>query len=203
MSGCWPRGSPEGPRCSPGVDRTSCCGSVASTRISGKVDELSIIDITFNPNGHGRLATGRRVPPEKLDIDEDDSQVPLTILNCERPDLVAAGELLATTWNRLSQWGFGRFPGALFEIRTGRLVLPVPTWDSPVSHAERAISLLIRLWKNGPLGNIQEIALLGLDGRQGPTGTALEYWQQILGHALPFTHFASPDDIQLINLTQL
>jgi hypothetical protein len=148
-------------------------------------------------------SSGLRVPPERLDIDGEDAQVPLNILNCERPDLIAAGDLLAALRDRLPRWDFQRFPGALFESRTGRLVLPVPIWDSPVSHADRALSLLIRLWKNGPLGSVQEIALLGLDGRQTPTGAALDYWQQGLARFLPFTHFMSSEHIQLINLTQL
>ena len=148
-------------------------------------------------------SSGRRVPPERLDIDEDDAQVPLNIPNCERPDLIAAGDLLATLWNEPSQWDFGRFPGALFESETGRLVIPMPTWDSPVSHAERALSLLIRLWKHGPLSSVQEIALLGMDGRRTPLSTALGHWGQGLARSLPFTHFTSPGTIQHINLTQL
>jgi hypothetical protein len=143
------------------------------------------------------------VPPEKLDIDREDAQVPLNILNCERPDLIAAGELLATLWNRLSQWDFQRFPGALFQTATGTLVLPVPTWASPVAHADRALSLLIRLWKNGPLGSVQELALLELDGRQTVSSGALDHWRQAFTRSLPFAHFTSPENIRLINLTQL
>jgi hypothetical protein len=148
-------------------------------------------------------SSGRRVPPEKLDVDGDDAQVPLHIPNCERPDMIAAGDFLATLWNKPLRWDFQRFPGALFEAATGRLILGVPTWASPVSHADRALSLLIRLWKNGPLGSVRELALLGLDGRQPLISAAMEHWRQALARSLPFAHFTSPENIQLINLIQL
>jgi hypothetical protein len=127
----------------------------------------------------------------------------MSVPNSPRPDLVAAGDLLATLWDKLPQWDFQRFPGALFEAATGRLVLPVPTWASPVAHTDRALIPLIRLWKSGPLGSVQELALLGLDGGQTPISTALEHWHQGLARSLPFTHFTSPENIQHINLAQL
>jgi hypothetical protein len=146
---------------------------------------------------------GRRVLPERLDIDGEDTQVPLNIPNCERPDLIAAGDLLANIWNKQPQPDFQRFPGALFETLTGSLLLPVPTWASPVAHADRALSLLIRLWKNGPLGSVQELALLELDGRQTVSSGAVDHWRQALTRSLPFAHFTSPKNIQITNLTQL
>ena len=127
----------------------------------------------------------------------------MDIPNSKRPDLIAAGDLLATLWNKALQWDFQRFPGALFETRTGRLVLPVPTWASPVAHADRALSPLIRLWKNGPLGSVQQLVLLGLEGHQAVSREALDHWRQSLARSLPFAHFASLENIQLINLTQL
>jgi hypothetical protein len=147
---------------------------------------------------------GQAIPPERLDIDQgDDAHVPMGIPNSKRPDLIAAGDLLATLWAKGSQWDFLQFPGALFETRTGRLVLPVPTWASPVAHADRALSLLIRLWKNGPLGSVQQLVLLGLEGQQAVSNEALDHWRQSLARSLPFAHFASLENIQPINLTQL
>ena len=150
------------------------------------------------------LHHGQPVPPERLDIDNgDDAHIPMNILNSARPDLIAAGDLLATLWDKLPQWDFQRFPGALFETATGRLVLPVPTWASPVAHADRALTPLIRLWKEGSLGSVQGVAVLGLGGRQTPISEALEHWRQGLARSLPFAHFISPENIQPINLTQL
>jgi hypothetical protein len=148
-------------------------------------------------------SSGRRVPPERLDIDGDDAHVPINILNSARPDLIAAGDLLATIWDRLPQWDFQRFPGALFETSSGKLVLPVPTWASPIAHANRVLIPLIRLWKSGPLSSVQAVTVLGLDGRQTPIGENLEHWRQGLARSLPLAHFTSPENIQLINLTQL
>jgi hypothetical protein len=148
-------------------------------------------------------SSGQHVPPERLDVDGDDAHVPMNIPNTARPDLIAAGDLLTTLWDKLPQWDFQRFPGALFETATGRLVLPVPTWASPVAHADRALIPLIRLWKNGPLSSVQDVAVLGLEGRQTPIRQALEHWRQGLARFLPFVHFTSPESIQLTNLTQL
>jgi hypothetical protein len=147
---------------------------------------------------------GLPVPPERFDIDEgDDVHVPMNIPNCKRPDLIAAGNLLATLWRKLPQWDFQRFPGALFQTATGRLVLPVPTWASSAAHADRALTPLIRLWREGSLGSVQGVAVLGLGGRQPLVSEALEHWRQALARSLPFAHFTSPESIQPINLTQL
>jgi hypothetical protein len=147
---------------------------------------------------------GQPVPPERLDIDEgEDAHVPMNVPNCQRPDLIAAGDLLTALWDRLPQWDFQRFPGALFQTATGRLVLPVPTWASPVSHADRALVPLIRLWKEGSLGSVQVVAVLGLGGRQPLINETPEHWRQTLARSLPLAHFASLENIQLINLTQL
>ena len=82
------------------------------------------------------------------------------------------------------------------------LLLPVPTWASAVAHADRALGLLIRLWRNGPLGSVQDLALLGLEGRETASTEALNPWRQALARSLPFAHFTSPDNIQLTNLNQ-
>ena len=149
------------------------------------------------------LASGRRVPPESLDIDGDDAHVPIDIPNCERPDLIAAGDVLATLWDKQPQWDFQRFPGALFEAATGRLVLPVPTWASPVAHSDQALIPLVRLWKNGPLSSVQDVAVFGLEGNQAPISEAIEHWRQSLARALNLPHFTSSESIRLTNPTQL
>jgi len=147
---------------------------------------------------------GHPVRPERLDIDGGgDAHVPMDIPNLKRPDMIAAGDLLATVWDEFPQWDLQRFPGALFETATGKLVLPVPTWASPAAHAERALIPLIRLWKDGSLSSIQDVAVLGLDGRQLPANGAMEHWIQALARSLPFAHFTSAENIQPINLTQL
>jgi hypothetical protein len=68
---------------------------------------------------------------------------------------------------------------------------------------DRALVPLIRLWKEGSLGSVQVVAVLGLGGRQPLINEAPEHWRQTLARSLPLAHFASLENIQLINLTQL
>ncbi len=53
------------------------------------------------------------------------------------------------------------------------------------------------------LGSLQEVALPGLDGRQSMSAGALDQWRQALARSLPFAHFTSPENIELVNLTRL
>jgi hypothetical protein len=50
---------------------------------------------------------------------------------------------------------------------------------------------------------VQVVAVLGLGGRQPLINEAPEHWRQTLARSLPLAHFASLENIQLINLTQL
>src|SRR5207247_2627010 len=81
--------------------------------------------------------------PEQLGLEEPDAHVPLNLPNMPRPDLIAAGNLLAPLWPGPVRWNFRVFPGALFGAAQGQLVLPVPTWPSLFGHAARALKPLL------------------------------------------------------------
>src|SRR5439155_3939920 len=119
-----------------------------------------------------------------------------------RPDLIAAGRLLATLWPRPTRWNFLEFQGALFDAGHGQLVLPVPTWPSQFGHAERALKPLMELWKPH-FGIVRSVSLLGLDGGLQTANGSIEHWRQALARAIPASRFADitdPQNITTVNL---
>jgi hypothetical protein len=148
------------------------------------------------------IHNNKLVPPEELDLEAEDAHVPINLPNTLRPDLVAAGSLLATLWIGTQRWDFRMFPGALFEATQGQLVLPVPTWPSRIRDGERALKPLVELWRPR-LGIIRRLSLLGLDGGQQAAASAIEHWRQALVRILPVSRFAGPQKIATFHLQQL
>jgi len=141
------------------------------------------------------------VPPERLDLEAPDAHVPLD-LKMPRPDLVAAGSLLARLWPMPAPWKFRVFPGALFDEAQGQLVLPVPTWPSLFRHSERALKPLMDLWKPH-LGIVRSVSLLGLDGGLQTANSAIDHWRQALSRAVPTSRFADPQNVTTFNFNEL
>ncbi len=142
------------------------------------------------------------VTPERLDLEAPDAHVPLNLLNTLRPDLIAAGKLLARLWPGTTRWNFRKFPAALFDPMQGQLVLPVPTWRPQFSHADRALKPLMNLWKLH-FGIVRSVSLLGLDGGLQTANGAVEHWRQALARAFPASRFADPQNVTILNLNQL
>lgn len=68
--------------------------------------------------------------PHQLRLELQDFHVPWHLIGLVRSDLAAAGYLLSLLIADASNWNFELFPGALWEEKTGRLVIPIPAWSA-------------------------------------------------------------------------
>lgn len=74
------------------------------------------------------LVTARAMPSHQINLERKHEHIPLSYDDVERPDLQSAARMLSEINDQGDGFDAFRFPGGLFHVPTGILVIPLPCW---------------------------------------------------------------------------
>lgn len=102
------------------------------------------------------------IPTNLVATHRRDEHIPWRYGETDRNDLLAAIPLVLTLWNKQNcPWSFSEYPGALWNVIEGHLVLPLPAWgphDKPIELA--ALKPLMDGWSWSNKGAIKKLSVL-------------------------------------------
>ncbi len=101
---------------------------------------------------------------EQFDLERRDEHVPWNLSSCPRLDLAAAAALIAAIQanGTGNQWDFAAFPGGLYRVSDGSLVVPLPAWRSGVDNELRGLQPLLNAIQTTGGLPVQRLGILPL-----------------------------------------
>jgi hypothetical protein len=163
--------------------------------------------LCFN-NGRQKFYAGVEVATDVLPTHRRDEHVPWSDQGLPRLDLIAAKSLLIAMSRKKLSCGhldYDLFPGAIWDPRSGHLVIPVPTWNPTDAQSLSALKPLVesRHWANQ--GKIKKVSILGVD-HETPArvvgASTRSNWAYEVSRLMHYAGFANPLNIGWLSLDE-
>lgn len=120
-------------------------------------------------------ATNEVIRPHDIPTAPPDVHISLGGIAVVRKDLQAAAELIATVGDS-ERFDYQTFHGALWDAKTLRLILPLPTWGDPLMFNDLAgLKNLFAAFRQHGLGKVRDISLLPLSAGSNPPDNSVRH----------------------------